>query len=836
MPKPTSYEIFLSYARLDNRVQDGQAQGWVTALRDQILEDHRRFSTAPLRIFLDVEEIRDMDDWRHRILGGLRESKILLVCLSPNYLASDYCRWEWEEYCRRQAHNASGRDSVTTVYFVEVPGVAEPMRARWLDSVLRGNFTDIRPWFPEGPETLRREDVRRSVARLGERLWERIERARRATGVPGNLRSGNPYFVGRTEELRQLHERLALGTVGVVTAVHGIGGQGKTELAVTYARAWAHCYPAGLWALGAEGRRELLALLGELAYSPELNYRPSEAEKADANLLGRAVLAELGRRVESLRQQDPSGLAAALVLLDNVSEPELLSPSQLAALPRADWLHLVATTRLDPGRLDHSGKWLATVAVDAMEEDDALALVREHQPPRDPAGLVPGFASAHEEAAARAIVRELGGFTLAVEQVAAYLGLHPDLTPTAFLAGLRRRGLASADRLGCDEDVRARMLHQGKQLSAILDATLKLLDPPARTALRIAALLPSDAVPWPWLHTLVVARHPELKRQTDDEPDPWLTTRRRLEGLRLLTSGEQPELARIHRLIAAHLVAAGEDALASGDLVTHVTSRADWISDERSPPENWEVDALVLAIPHLLAGSIATSSLAIQGAFLAQTLEKRSGIPKAIAVLDAAETFIQKRLEEDSSDSGFQWELAVCDGIRGDVQSAQGNLPAAFQSYQASLQILQRLADADPGNAVWRRDLSVSHITIGDVQSAQGNLPAALQSYQASLQIRRRLADADPGNAEWQRDLWVCYERMARISEAMGLSEAQDWWERAYDRLSSMKEAGIFLSPDDEAALASLKAKVTELRDRRRVSGFGGSPPHPLADANRTVA
>ena len=44
--------------------------------------------------------------------------------------------------------------------------------------------------------------------------------------------------------------------------------------------------------------------------------------------------------------------------------------------------------------------------------------------------------------AAREIVRALGGFTLAVEQVALYLGLHPDVSPTAFLATLKeRRGI-----------------------------------------------------------------------------------------------------------------------------------------------------------------------------------------------------------------------------------------------------------------------------------------------------------------------------------------------------------------------------------------------------------
>lgn len=83
----SGYEIFISYSRADNQAEPGEV-GWVTALRDQIIAEHQSLSTDPLRVFLDTDDIRDMDDWRGRILGALRESKILLVCLSPNYHAT----------------------------------------------------------------------------------------------------------------------------------------------------------------------------------------------------------------------------------------------------------------------------------------------------------------------------------------------------------------------------------------------------------------------------------------------------------------------------------------------------------------------------------------------------------------------------------------------------------------------------------------------------------------------------------------------------------------------------------------------------------------------------
>ena len=765
----TPYEIFLSYSRQDNALPPHalpDAKGWVSALRDHILEDHRRFSTEPLRIFFDVSEIRDMDDWQHRILGALRRSKILLVCLSPDYFRSQYCRWEWDEYLRRQVHQLMGADSIATVYFVEVPGSGEQDNARWLASVTHGNFTDIRPWFPEGAAALQREEVRRRMAVLGQSLWERIQRARRAEGVPGNLRRQNPFFVGRREELRRLHEQLATGAVGLVTAVHGLGGQGKTELAVAYAHGWADSYPAGLWVLGAEGKKELLPLIGELAHAPELGYRPTDAERTDPALLGRAVLAELQRRAQAVRAKNPDSATAALLILDNVSEAALLSGAQLATLPRADWLRIIATTRLDAAGLDPSGKSLAHIAVDSLAEEDALALLRDHQ-------LEQQFASAAEEAAAREIVRELGGFTLAVEQVAVHLGLHPELAPAAFLAGLRAKGLPRVDLLGQRDDVQAQMLHQQKQLAVILEATLALLDAPARTALQFAALLPPDSVPWPWLKALTSARHPELAQSAPDEPDPWVATRRRLEGLRLLTPGDHPELARLHRLVAAHLQA-GCAAVPSAnpslttEIEEHLAARALEIYRAEMLPELWEMDVVLATLPGFIARPEVSRDLVNATVFLSDKVLAYRSLMEAHNALRPAHEYLQRTASADPSNAGWQRYLSVSHDQMGDVLRAQGDLAGALVAHREALALSQRLASADPSNAGWQHDLAASHDRMGDVLSAQGDLAGALVAYREALAVSQRLASADPSNADWQYDLYASHQRIGTVLRAQG--------------------------------------------------------------------
>lgn len=358
------YDVFISYARRDD------AGGWVSGLRDAIYDDFRGFSSEPFRIFFDQTEIHSRQDWELRLRQGLRSSRVLLVCLSPNYLRSGYCRWEWEEFARLQARRIGGGDAVTGVYFVELGGddQYDEQIAAWRGEVERVQLEELRPWFPDGVKALQEAEVRWRVQAVGLGIHEQLRQARLANEAPGNLRRHNPLFVGRVAELRALRQQLAGGAVGVVTAVHGIGGMGKTELAVTYAHAYAQDYQGGTWQIDADGQTNMLEAVSALALAPELGLEVRGEHLQDRQWLGRRVLARLAELTEAARQQDP-GTAACLLLLDNVSEPELLSESQLAVLPDEEWLHLLVTTRLGVGDVGAVGSRASVAMIEVGRLD-----------------------------------------------------------------------------------------------------------------------------------------------------------------------------------------------------------------------------------------------------------------------------------------------------------------------------------------------------------------------------------------------------------------------------------------------------------------------------------
>ncbi|MGI6356824.1 MAG: hypothetical protein GX937_12150 [Lentisphaerae bacterium] len=59
------YDIFISYSRRDNE------GGRITELKQRIEANYREITKEELRCFFDMEDIRGMDAWRHRILQGL---------------------------------------------------------------------------------------------------------------------------------------------------------------------------------------------------------------------------------------------------------------------------------------------------------------------------------------------------------------------------------------------------------------------------------------------------------------------------------------------------------------------------------------------------------------------------------------------------------------------------------------------------------------------------------------------------------------------------------------------------------------------------------------------
>ncbi|MBL8829655.1 MAG: tetratricopeptide repeat protein [Planctomycetaceae bacterium] len=584
------FDLFISYAHRDN------ARGQVRELHDAISANFQKFAGRNLTVFFDEHDIPSMADWEKRIAQGLRESRLFLAVLSPNYFASAYCRREWEEYVRYEAMRQCLGEGVAPVYFIELPGLdgsgVEQSIAAAVDEMRKRQWCDLAsqkpvkivPWHDAGKRALEDVEVARRLEALKEQMAERLKRADRAQQSPTNLYRHNPQFVGRVRELTLLREALnERGSVGVVghetqsagaTAVHGLGGMGKTELALAYAHAFAWDYPGGRWLARCEGLDNFDLVLRQLAEPLDIEF--TEDEKKDAHRAGERILAELRRHDRSL------------LLLDNVTHAQLLGPDVLMRLPPQGHIHLLATTRLGPAQLAGSPHDHTFVAVDELPPEDALALIRAHQPDAR-------FASSDDEPAARKLVKLLDGFTLAVETAAIYLGKHPAPSAiNAYTERLARELLAESEASAAATEIAVR--HKEKLLERTLAVTFETLWDEAMHILGVAALLPADQVALPWVRTVAAEKCSNLTPDRGIGADlMWETFETELRSLRLFQSGSDLRVVRMHRLVQELLEKQLGDTRHTLDkaLVSHAQSRSkvlwrSWVLKEN----RWELAPL----------------------------------------------------------------------------------------------------------------------------------------------------------------------------------------------------------------------------------------------------
>jgi tetratricopeptide (TPR) repeat protein len=706
-----TYDLFISYARRDNE------RGQVVALAEQMQTSFRAFAGRELRIFFDTQEIRGMDDWRQKIQRSLRDSHLFLAVLSPNYLTSPYCRWEWEDYVRYEAMRQCLGEGVAPVFFVTLPDATAPQThpavARWVGEIQHRQTFDLRPWYDAGEKALQQAHVKSTLEQLQASVRERLDRAQRAGRSPTNLMRHNPWFVGRVRELTDLRNILTrnkLGVVGAlagtaVAAVQGLGGMGKTELVLAYAHAFAWDYPGGRWQLRCENiadlRLALLQLDGPLAFEF------TDDERKDLARGFERVLRELNRRER------------CLLVLDNVSHPTLLEPEYLDRLPRDGRLDVVATTRLAPQQIPGSVHDQTFLAVDELPLDDALALLCSHQPEGR-------FPTPDEYTEARTIVTLLEGFTLAVETAAIYLGRHPE--PDAcrkYRQRLEADLLRESEQGAADATVAVR--HRERLLGNTLAYTFQTLTPEAAHLLVIGSLLPADAVALPWLRAVGANQFRAFSDEADAASPVFQETTDLLLGLRLFMhaattdAAGPPLIVRMHRLVQElvakqdpYLPGAPSAAELESQLVAHSKARVAFMQEGWLEPGNrWELDPLRAWSEKLLAqGHREAGWLAIAVALRLHSLARYG----------PAEALIRQGLA--------RWEESLGQN-HPNVAIGLNDLALLFQT-------INRSAEAEP---LLRRALAIDEANFG------ANHPAVardLNNLAQLLQAANRLAEAEP--------------------------------------------------------------------------------------------
>jgi tetratricopeptide (TPR) repeat protein len=266
------------------------------------------------------------------------------------------------------------------------------------------------------------------------------------------------YFCGRERLLAQLQKHL---TQRRRAALSGLGGVGKTQIALEYAVRHRHDYPGGVFWVNAESPSGLTA--GFVDAAQALGLPAAVAASGDQELGVRAAL-------EWFNTAD-----GWLLILDNVEDRAAI----VRFVPEGGGGHVLITSR------DAVFAEIGIprgIEVRDLESDEAVRFLFSRTG-RDENNVA-------ERTAAIALASELGHLPLALEQAAAYVG-ETNARFSAYLEAFRTR------RIGLLEKSRGSMSHQSITVTwAANFAAVQRISPAAAEALRVSAFLDPDAIPF----------------------------------------------------------------------------------------------------------------------------------------------------------------------------------------------------------------------------------------------------------------------------------------------------------------------------------------------------
>jgi tetratricopeptide (TPR) repeat protein len=390
-------QLFYSYSHKDEKLRD-QLETHLSTLKreNRISAWHDRRITAGT-------------EWKGEIDEHLKNSSVILLLVTANFLASDYCN-DVELHFAMEQHE-HGRARV-------IPVILRP--CDWKTTIfakLQALPTDGKPvinWKTRDDAFLNVvEGIRKALDELGHGgSSTAFEKAPTASAIPvpvlnalHQLPTPPADFTGRADELKELLAAVKTGGV-TISGLQGLGGVGKTALALKLAEQLKPDYPDAQFYLDLKGVTQPLSPRDAMAYvirawHPTAQLPEKEEEVA---ALYRSVLD--GKRV--------------LLLMDNARDAQQVAP----LLPPAGCLLLVTSRKhfTLPGLFEKN--------LDKLPPNDACGLLLR---------IAPRLKKEKTDQVDE-LARLCGYLPLALRAVASALHEKKNISPTDYATRLKETG------------------------------------------------------------------------------------------------------------------------------------------------------------------------------------------------------------------------------------------------------------------------------------------------------------------------------------------------------------------------------------------------------------
>lgn len=557
-------------------------------------------------VVLQAWDFEPGDNLVVRMRDALERTDRTIALISAAYLASPYCTDEWTGAF---LHDPDGKNRLLQVR-IETCDLPRLLRSQV--------YIDLVSLSPEEAQARLLAGVKRGRQRPASEPPFPLHRRGVQPRFPGrlpaitNLPPRNPAFSGRNAPLRELHRLLTARSAAAVvqeTTVHGMGGVGKTQLAIEYAYRHATEYDI-IWSIAAERPVTIPAQLAALGRELEV-VEPGDQAELLANIWSR------------LRERD-----RWLLIYDNAESLRGIA----AYRPPSGEGRVLITSR--------STSWgaAASVRLDVLRREEAVMFLRRRTGSSDKRTL-------------GALAEALGDLPLALEQAAAYMD-ETKTTPSDYLALFREHDI---ELLALGEPTTTE-----QTVATVWQVSLNRVradEPVAQDMLNLCAFLAPDAIPRT-LFSNYAAMLPEALGRTVGQRLSYNAAVSIVGRYSLMAV--TPGTLALHRLVQSVIRASltAETQQQWARIAVGLVSRA--FPRGGSDPATWPVCALLL--PHALATVDHAEALGVELGTTAELLNEVGVYLWARFELIQAKELHQRALALDEAQFGPD-HLAVANSL-----------------------------------------------------------------------------------------------------------------------------------------------------------------------------
>ncbi len=634
---------------------------------------------------------------------AVQECDRVLAVLSPDYLTSLYTKPEWMAYFVHDPIGTQRRILPVRVRECEFKGLLAPIV-----------YTDLVGKEEADATLLLLEDVRKILA-IAETGRDKPKRkpdffGRPPRAIPSKPRFfgalpdiwniphlRNPNFTEPGDRLAEMRAALQSGKAAALTqALAGLGGMGKTQLAVEYAYRHAGDYTL-VWWLRSEQPAALAAEYAALAQKLDLPEKDAQEQPA--------IIAAVHDALRHRRDW--------LLVFDNANTPEEIR----GYLPGAGGHVLITSRHAAWGGIAQKvevKKWPSGVAVEFL-------LKR--------LGKTDGPSAQVDAAAAADIARELDCLPLALEQAAAYIESTGG-TLAGYLTLFKKHHVALLKHGKPGTDYPATVATTWE----ISFQQLERESPAGAALLHLCAFLAPDDIP----RDIIAAGAEHLPEPLRAAAGDALAFDEAVAAIRrysLIETGGDSTLS-LHRLVQAVI----RDRLDKSGCKQWAESAVK-VVNEAFPNDSEDVltwkdcDRL---LPHAVATADFAENLDVVMEIAARLINQMGAYAWGRAEYDTAKAAFERALKIDEKAFGPDHpNVAIRVNNLGTVLQALGDFPGAKAAVERALRIDEKVFGPDHPNVAIRVN------NLGNVLQALGDLPGAKTALERALRMGEKTLGPD---------------------------------------------------------------------------------------------